>query len=270
MKRKWILRGLTLFFLALFLYAAFQLGMIWRGYHQSDVVYETAQVEFLKAPELETEFISDDPITWPTFAIDFAQLQQVNAEVTGWLWIYDTVVNYPLVQSKQNNDAYLYKTYDGTSNSAGSIFVDYRNARDFSDDNTVIYGHNMKNGKMFASLKKFGKQDFYENHREFYILTPEGNRRYEIVAAFQTDALSDIYDRTFANGAAKEAWVQEILRNSAILTQGNVTSEDSFVTLSTCVSGNDYRARFVVIGCLAEIEPVYQEDEVGESTTEVE
>lgn len=264
MKKEWIRNILTLFFLAVFLYAAVNLFLIWQEYRQSDALYDAAQTEFLTAPEMELEFESDEPITWPTFAIDFANLQQVNREVTGWIWIYDTVVNYPLVQSDKNNDAYLHKTYDGTSNSSGSIFMDYRNASDFSDTNTIIYGHNMKNGKMFAVLKKFGNQEFYDSHREFYIMTPEGNRRYEIISAFQTDALSDIYDRNFSSQEGRQAWFEKVLRSSAILAAVDAAAEDSFVTLSTCVSGNDYRARFVVIGRLAEIEPVYQEDAAGE------
>lgn len=260
MGKKWIRNILTLFFLALFLYAAVSLFMIWREYRQSDALYDAAQTEFLTAPEME----SDQPIIWPAFAIDFADLQQINEEVLGWIWIYDTVVNYPLVQSDKNNDAYLHTTYDGTANSSGSIFMDYRNAGDFSDANTIIYGHNMKNGKMFAVLKKFSNQDFYDSHREFYIMTPEGNRRYEIIAAFQTDALSDIYDRSFSSSEARQAWFEKILRSSAILTTVDANAEDCFVTLSTCVSGNDYRARFVVIGRLAGIEPVYQEAAAGE------
>lgn len=257
MNKKWIKNILTVFFLAVFVYAAGSLYLIWQEYQASDALYNQAQEEFLTAPELEEEFVSDEPITWPTFAIDFAHLKNVNSEVSGWIWMYDTAVNYPLVQSSLNNDAYLNKTYDGTINSSGSIFMDYRNAGDFSDTNTVIYGHNMKNGKMFAGLKKFQNQDYYDGHCEFYIMTPEGNRRYEIISAFQTDALSNIYDRNFASPEAKEAWLNKVLRNSAILSSFTTEADDSFVTLSTCVSGGDYRARFVVIGRLAEIEPVY-------------
>ena len=273
-KKKWIKNILTLFFLAVFIYAAVNLFLIWQEYRQGEALYDAAQVEFLTAPEMELEFESDDPITWPTFTIDFSHLQDVNSEVLGWIWIYDTVVNYPVVQSGINNDAYLYKTYDGSSNCSGSIFMDYRNDGAFVDTNTVIYGHNMKNGKMFAVLKKFGQQAFYDGHKEFYIMTPEGNRRYEIVSAFHTDALSDIYDRTFSSDQAKQAWLDKVLRNSAVLSTASASIDDSFVTLSTCVSGDNYRARFVVIGKLAEIESVYTEESVvdpaGEAVADTE
>lgn len=260
MKKYWIKQGLTLFFILLFFYAAGNLFLIWQEYRQGDQLYHEAQAEFLEMPEVVTEFESEEAITWPQFTVDFSQLQAINSEVCGWVWIQDTVVNYPLVQSKKNNDVYLKKTYDGTYNSAGSIFMDYRNKKDFSDDNTILYGHNMKNGKMFAVLRKFGQQAFYDAHPIFYIMTPEGNRRYEIVSAFQTDALSTIYDREFANDSEKQAWIDRILRSSAIQTATEATTEDSFVTLSTCVSGEDYRARFVVIGKLADIEPATTEE----------
>lgn len=258
MKKKWIKNILTVFFLTVFIYAGGNLFLIWQEYHQSDTLYEAAQVEFLTAPEMVQEFESDEPITWPEFTVDFTQLQTINAEVQCWIWCYDTVMNYPVVQSSHNNDAYLHKTYDGTHNSSGSIFMDYRNNADFSDDNTVIYGHNMRNGKMFAALKRFGHQDFYDGHRQFYLITPEGNRRYEIVAAFQTDALSNIYDRNFETAEVKQQWLDKVIRSSAVQTDAIATAADSFVTLSTCVSGNDYRARFVVVGRLAEIESAYE------------
>ena len=254
MKKKWIKNIFTVFFLAVFVYAAANLFLIWQEYRASEELYQQAQEEF----QVETVIEPEVPVTSPTFSIDFNQLEQVNAEVNGWIWIYDTVVNYPLVHSGKNNDAYLNKTYDGTYNSSGSIVMDYRNAGDYSDANTVIYGHNMKNGKMFAVLKKFGNQEFYDAHREFYIMTPEGNRRYEIIAAFQTDALSSIYDRNFASREAKEAWLNRVLRSSAVMSPFTATADDTFATLSTCVSGDDYRARFVVIGRLAETEEVYQ------------
>ncbi len=270
MNQKWIKNILTVFFLAVFVYAAGNLFLIWQEYRASEKLYEQAQTEFLTAPELDETVETEEPVTWPTFSIDFAHLEQVNPEVNGWVWIYDTVVNYPLVQSGIDNDAYLEKTYDGTRNSSGSIFMDYRNSGDFSDDNTVIYGHNMKNGKMFAVLKKFQNQEFFDARREFYIMTAEGNRRYEIISMFQTDALSNIYDRNFATRDAKEAWLNKVLRSSAVLSPFTASADDDFVTLSTCVSGDNYRARFVLIGRLAEIEPVYSEPTPEEEIPAVE
>ena len=187
MKKTWIKNILTVFFLAIFVYAAGNLFLIWQEYRQSDALYREAQTEFLMAPAMEAEFIADEPVTWPAFSIDFAQLQSVNSEVKGWIWIYDTVVNYPLVQSGRNNDAYLHKTYDGTSNSSGSIFMDYRNTGDFSDDNTVIYGHNYYSGGMFTNLHYFEDETFFKENEYFYIYTPDRKLTYSIVSAYKYD-----------------------------------------------------------------------------------
>ncbi len=266
--KKWMKNISTLVLLAVFIYAAGNLVLIWQEYRTSEALYGLAQEEFQTESEQATEVEIEEPVTWPTFTIDFAQLEQVNRDVNGWIWIYDTVVNYPLMYNSANNDVYLYKTYDGTHNSSGSIFMDFRSASDFSDDNTIVYGHHMKNGSMFAVLKKYREQEFYDAHREFYIMTEEGNRRYEIISMFQTDALSNIYNRNFANPEAKTQWLDKVIRNSAISSPFTATVDDQFVTLSTCVSGGDNRARFVVIGRLAEIEPVYSEEPLEEEVTE--
>ncbi len=257
MNKKWIKNIFTVFFLAVFLYAAGNLFLIWQEYRTSETLYNQAQQEFLIEPEQEEV---EEPITSPTFTIDFVQLNEVNLEVNSWIWMKDTVVNYPVVHSGVDNNAYLKKTYDGTYNSAGSIFMDYRNAGDYSDDNTIVYGHHMKNGKMFAVLKRFQNQEFYDEHKEFYIMTEDGNRRYEIISMFRTDALSNIYDRNFATPEDKKAWLDKVIRSSAILSPFTASEKDNFVTLSTCVAGGNYRARFVVIGRLAEIEEIYSED----------
>lgn len=261
MDKKWIKNGLTVIFLVIMLYAGTQLFLILRDYHQGDVVYNEAQTEFLETPELEEEFTVDETVTWPEFRVDFKELQFVNPDVCGWIYQYDSVINYPILRSSYSNDTYLKMTYDGKSNSAGSIFMDYRNKQDYSDDNTVIYGHNMRNGKMFASLKKYRDQDYADQHNSFYIMTPEGNRRYEVVSAFETDALSGTYSRNFNGLEDKKKWISRVIQSSVVETYVPVNENDKFVTLSTCVSGNDYRARFVVIGVFAGMEPVYGEAE---------
>ena len=248
---KWVF---TLLFTALFLYGAFNLLAIRQEYRESEALYQAAQETFQASVTEEQKL----PEARLDFAIDFDSLHAVNEDVAGWIWMEDTVVNYPVMHSKKNNDEYLYTTYDGKQNSSGSIFADYRNGAGFVDDNTVLYGHNMKNGSMFAFLAKMRGQEYYDAHREFYILTPEGNRRYEIISVFQVDALSDLYDRTFDTVEAKQRWLDRVIKNSTVLAPYSADAEDTFVMLSTCVSGDDLRARIVSVGRLAEIEQVYE------------
>ena len=251
---------LTLLFAAVFVYGAINLYGIWQEYRESEVLYQNAQDEFLTSVEDPVEVPDENKLADANldFAVDFASLHAVNEDVAGWIWMQDTVVNYPVLHSKKNNDEYLYTTYDGKQNSSGSIFADYRNNTGFVDDNTVLYGHNMKNGSMFAFLKKMTGQEYYDTHKEFYILTPEGNRRYEIISVFQVDALSSLYDRQFETAEDKQEWLNRVLQKSAILSPFSASIEDTFVMLSTCVSGDDLRARIVAVGRLAEVEEVYQ------------
>ena len=112
-------------------------------------------------------------------------------------------ISYPIVKGK-DNQTYLHQTYEKNYNFAGTIFVDYENSGDFSDCNTLVYGHNMKNGSMFGHLKKFREDDkLYKQDKYFWILTPERNYRYEIITAYTTGVNSDTY--TLFKGPAKSS-----------------------------------------------------------------
>ena len=187
-----------------------------------------------------------EPVSAP-LTVDFASLQAINPDVKGWLYIEAPEISYPMVQGA-DNDEYLHTTYEGKSNYAGSIFLDYQNQGDFSDCNTIIYGHNMKNQSMFGKLKQFKEQEKYKDSVYFWILTPEGDYRYQIFSAYYTDAVSDAYtlfsdpDQAFldyqANMAAKS---QVPLEVPAMDTNSRI------VTLSTCAA-RDSSQRFVVQG----------------------
>lgn len=101
----------------------------------------------------------------------------------GWLYIEALDISYPVVQGP-DNDTYLHTTYEGTSNFAGSIFLDYQNQDDFSDGNTIVYGHNMKNLSMFGKLKQMKEQEKYRDSVYFWMLTPESNDVYQIFLPF--------------------------------------------------------------------------------------
>lgn len=251
----------VILFAVMFLYGGMNLYTIWNEYRESEVLYQCTQEQFLQQQEFVDE--NDSEKIKRKLFVDFESLQAINRDVVGWIFIEDTVVNYPVLHSKKNNDEYLYTTYDGKQNNSGSIFADYRNKADFTDDNTVLYGHNMKNGGMFACLLKMREQEYYDSHREFYILTPEGNHRYEIISVFQVDALSDLYNRTFGMVEDKQHWLDRVIKNSTVLAPYTATTADRFVMLSTCVSGDDALARVVAVGRLAEVEAVYQPQQAG-------
>ena len=126
-------------------------------------------------------------------SVDFSVLKQENEDIVGWLYLEDSPINYPVVQSN-DNDYYLRRLVNGEYNIAGSLFMDYRNDSNLEDDNTIIYGHNMKNNTMFGSLQEYKSQDYYDNHKVMYYFTSEKNYIIELFTGYTISVESDIYD----------------------------------------------------------------------------
>lgn len=178
--------------------------------------------------------------------IDFDSLQEINPDVIGWLEMeaVDTI-NYPIVQG-EDNDYYLHRTFQRTDNFAGSIFMDYMNKSNFGQRNTIVYGHNMKNGSMFGSLKDYRDQEVYQKSPYFWIYTPTRIYKYEIFACAEVDKFGQDYQITFRD---KEDFREFIYRaqDQALYDTGvDVDYTDTVVTLSTC-TGNE-ATRFIVQG----------------------
>lgn len=180
--------------------------------------------------------------------VDFEALQEINEDIIGWIYVEGIEeINYPIVQG-EDNETYLHTTYEGNYNFAGTLFIDYMNHRDFKDCNTIIYGHNMKNGSMFGKLRKFVSDlEIYEKSKYFWILTPEGNYRYEIVSAYTTAVNSQTYTLFYKRDESFKEYLEYIRDCSEIETSmRRLAVWDKVVTLSTC-TGND-ATRFVVQG----------------------
>ena len=184
--------------------------------------------------------------------IDFASLKSVNDDVVGWIYVEAVPdINYPIVHGK-DNETYLHRTYEKNYNFAGTIFVDYENKGDFSDCNTIVYGHNMKNGSMFAQLKKFTQdEETYKKSKYFWIYTPDLIYQYRIFSAAVVNKVGLTYQVTFTEDEFNQ-FVNQAFANSVVdNTDVEVTREDRVVTLSTC-TGDD-STRFVVMGRLAQV-----------------
>ena len=200
--------------------------------------------EPLRQPEADAQRLPEE--TAP-IAVDFAALRETNQDVVGWLYCEDTPINLPLVQAK-DNDYYLHRLLDGTYNSAGTLFVDYRNAGDFSDKNTIIYGHNMKNKEMFGTLSNYREQSYYEAHPIMWLLTPEESFQVELIAGYVAPSDAEIYSFGLAEGDVC-ALVEKAIKQSTFQSGFQVSQADRYVTLSTCSYEYD-NARYVLIGCL--------------------
>ena len=138
-----------------------------------------------------------------TVTVDFAALQEINPDVVAWIRI-PGVLEYPVVRGGDNS-YYLNHTVQKTYNIAGSIFLDYRNERDFSDSKNIIYGHNMKDGSMFHVLRNYQDIDFFQEHTNMEVYLPDGRSlNYQITACEQVPADSEIYQIEKGNAEEKE------------------------------------------------------------------
>ena len=235
--------------IVVFCYAAFNLYHIYTEYKKGTDEYN--QIEEMAVTERDAdsaEVAGPSAQIKPPIEVDFDKLKSVNEDVVGWIYV-DALpdISYPIVKGK-DNQTYLHQTYEKNYNFAGTIFVDYENSGDFSDCNTLVYGHNMKNGSMFGHLKKFREDDkLYKQDKYFWILTPERNYRYEIITAYTTGVNSDTYTLFKGPGEEFEKYLETIKGYSEIQTDDtDLTIKDKIVTLSTC-TGNE-STRFVVQG----------------------
>lgn len=220
----------------------------------------------------------------PAKNIDWDKLKETNEDIYAWVYIpkeselknenndaientedaetsenkKEIQVDYPVLQDPEDDLYYLDYNLDGSKGYPGCIYTEHTyNKIDFTDQNTVLYGHNMRDGSMFAGLHLFEDEEFYDNNRYIYVYSPDKNYAYEIFGALEID------DRHILDGwDFDQEGIMEVYRDflKDISNYGNfnrvdVTDEDKFITLSTCTSaarGDD--TRFIVVGRLVEVQ----------------
>ena len=254
---------LIVLFAVLFLFSAWQLWGILRNYQESQSSYNALEqyVSFgnTEVPEAGSESTDDaEPVisepmelpdisAWPQ--VDFDELAKINPEIVGWIYIEGTDINYPVVQGT-DNDYYLKHLFDGTYNSSGCIFLDYRCAADFSDRHSIIYGHHMNNKTMFGGLMSYKDQAFYEEHSTALLVTPTAYYRIQFFSGYVSDNWSNAWDLAL-DDAGHTAWLSEIQAKSCFETEYAPVPEDRIITLSTCTYEFD-SAKFVLHGYINE------------------
>ena len=189
---------------------------------------------------------SDDPSAQVLSEISLAELKKKNEEVIGWIFMPDSDINYPLVQTT-DNEHYLTYTWEQLWSLAGAIYLDYRNSADLNDFHTIIYGHRMSYGTMFSDLNKFTEDPtFWETHRSVYLALPGGRvYRYDVFAFYEADVTGHTYRLGLTDTVGKDAYIAYCQYHSLADT-GIVPRADGHVlTLSTC-TGHGHHSRCVV------------------------
>ncbi|SCW55881.1 sortase B [Paenibacillus tianmuensis] len=238
-----IRRWLTPLCLGLMLFSGYELAGIFRSYHDNRVVMAEARQLYGHAepepPLTEAVEPLGDALEAPKGEFpkearaQFKALLDVNPDVVGWVRIANTVIDYPVVQGK-DNAYYLNRNYKGEEAGAGSIFLDFRNDIGKAQPNTVIYGHRMKDGSMFGDLKKFLKEDFYKKNLTFQYDTLYHSYRAEIFSVYPATADLNYIQTGFESEQKYAAFLQDLQERSLYKTDTALGADDRILTLSTC------------------------------------
>ena len=171
--------------------------------------------------------------------VKFDELWEINPDVYAWITIPGTDIDYPILQHPSDDAYYLNHNIDGSYGRPACIYTESLNSKDFTDNNTVIYGHNMKNGTMFAQLHKFEDKDFFEEHREVTIYLPDKVLHYKIFAVHTYDDRHLLYSFDFSDKAVYRDYLESVFSirdmSANIDTDMTVTEDDKIITLATCV-----------------------------------
>ncbi len=194
--------------------------------------------------------------------IDFESLKKQNSEIYAWITIPNTNVDYPILQSATDDNFYLNHDLDKNYSFPGAIYSQSMNSKDFSDRVTVLYGHNMLNGSMFASLHKFEDSDFFEENKYIYVYTENAKLTYEIVSAMSYDDRHIMNSFDFSDDEVYSTYLDSVINPHSIssnVRQGmNLTTDDKLLVLSTCLNYGDENygnGRYLVQGALVKNEP---------------
>lgn len=173
------------------------------------------------------------------YEINFDELKKSNSDTVAWLKVEETEIAYPVVKA-ENNEYYLTKSFDKTNNSAGWVFMDYRNKADGTDKNIVVYGHNRKDGSMFGTLKDIFNENWYTNEENKYITYIAENEysMYEIFSAYRTESEGYYITTNFNSNTEFEEFIQKIKSRSFRNFGTEVDENDTILTLSTCSNSN--------------------------------
>lgn len=177
--------------------------------------------------------------------LDWEELEAVNPDIYAWIYIPNTNIDYPVLQRSGDNDYYLEHNLDGSRGKPGCIYTEDLNSKEFTDYNTVIYGHNMKSGAMFRTLHDFEDKSFFDNNQYVYIYTKDRTLVYKIFAAYTNDAKHILNSNDFTSEQGLSDYLEKVFKKAQaegyLRDDVAVTGENAILTLSTCTTSSDKR-----------------------------
>lgn len=205
------------------------------------VIIETETEE---ETETETEEVQN-AFDIPEKNLDWPSLYAENKDIYAWIYIPGTQVDYPVLQSASDDTYYLNHNIDGSYGKPGCIYTEKINSKDFTNYNTVLYGHNMKNGEMFGCLHDYEDKTFFDENPYVYVYTEEKTYVYEIFAAYTATNAHILNTNDFSTQEGFADYLDNVVYNKALTgnfrNDTRVTSDNRIITLSTCTSNSSKR-----------------------------
>lgn len=199
-------------------------------------------------------------VFYPDLQLDMEALKEMNGDFRGWLYFPVLDISYPIVQG-EDNSYYLKHAFDGEKLYAGCIFVDYGASGDWSDRNTFVFGHNMRDGSMFGSFRKLvDDTTLCEEQPYFYIYTEDWVYTYQIFSYYKTKSSSDRY-MTFESDETYDSYTEWALDNSLFTSRADLSERPNIVSLSTCYGSAGTSRRVLIHGAMMAKEPYLQAEQ---------
>ena len=239
MKKKIFTNILLVIFIGIFLYSGYMCFIWFKSDKETKKLEEGLYSEVVSKVEKKEE---NSDTTEIDEKIDFEKLLSINDDIIGWIKIGDTYINYPILQ-EETEEYYLRKDIYKKYSVSGSIFVDSTTNPDFEDYNTSIYGHNMKNERMFADLHKI-KNGTLGTDINVKIYTKDSSSVYKVFSVYVSEPDTEIVTKNFSNETEKENYINNALRKSNVkfdINKENINYENNIITLITCDNNNKYR-----------------------------
>lgn len=207
----------------------------------NDSSEESSATEVSQPEKAEEEPEEEPELTDEQVRAQIKKLQEINPDIIGWIRVPNTVIDYPVLQSSESDpEYYLYRNYKKEYTQYGSIFLQAGTAIDGSDQNLLLYGHSMNDGRMFASLLRFGELDVYKQSPVITFNTAEGGGKWKIISVFKTNTdksqgepFSYTY-RHFNSDSDYLNFVYQVRQRSVINTGVDFNENDTMIMLSTC------------------------------------
>lgn len=239
-----------------------------KDYKESQDLYNDIRGKYVQEPSGTTENLPTDVsendiypiqlgINTEKFAcieVDGISLLEENEDYVGWIYIPGTDISYPVVRGEDHNE-YLHTNFQGEYSYSGCIFLDYRCTEEILNKHMILYGHNMRDGSMFAGIKKYSEKEFFEKHPVFWFITPEAKYQYEIFSVCTPNPYDSVF---YSVDGVEYLTEEEYLEDMNLIAEASVheydiqlDKSDYVMTLSTCTGNSG--SRFTIHGVLQKI-----------------